>query len=75
MGYYHKSFNIIRMNKLSEVLLSSSNMCFKNVIESGKHLKSVKKKSFLLVICYGMDIFPGHVTFDDQFKQFDWLLR
>ena len=22
-----------------------------------------------------MDIFPGHVTFDDQFKQSDWLLR
>ena len=22
-----------------------------------------------------MDIFPGHVTFDDQFKQYDWLLR
>ena len=22
-----------------------------------------------------MDIFPGHVTFDDLFKQSDWLLR
>ena len=26
-------------------------------------------------ICYGMDSFPGHVTFDDLFKQFDCLLR
>ena len=26
-------------------------------------------------ICYGKDIFPGHVTFDDLFKQSDWLLR
>ena len=26
-------------------------------------------------MCYGMDIFPGHVTFDDLFKQSDWLLR
>ena len=22
-----------------------------------------------------MDIFPGHVTFDDLFKQSDWFLR
>ena len=26
-------------------------------------------------ICYGMDIFPSHVTFDGLFKQSDWLLR
>ena len=26
-------------------------------------------------ICYGMDIFSGHVTFDDLLKQSDWLLR
>ena len=26
-------------------------------------------------ICYGIDIFPGHVTFDDLLKQSDWLLR
>ena len=26
-------------------------------------------------IGYGMDIFPGHVTFDDLLKQSDWLLR
>ena len=26
-------------------------------------------------MCYGKDIFPGHVTFDNLFKQSDWLLR
>ena len=33
------------------------------------------KRKTQFKICYGMDIFPGHVTFDDQFKQSDWLLR
>ena len=119
MDYNHK-INIIKMNKVSAVLLLSSNMFFKNVIKSGKHLKSVKN-CFCLIwsllfstiitavhlflqymcrnilfmrlhtseiksccifrrktqfkICYGMDIFPGHVTFDDLLKQSDWLLR
>ena len=26
-------------------------------------------------ICYGRDIFPGHVTFDALLKRSDWLLR
>ena len=117
---YNHTIIIIKMNNLSAVLLLSSNMCFKNVIKSGKHLKSVKSRFclyghcfFLLSlqlyifflqymcrnilfmrlhtseikncctfrrktqfkICYGMDIFPGHVTFDDLLKQSDWLLR
>ena len=33
------------------------------------------KRKTQFKICYGMDIFPGHVTFDDLFKQSDWLLR
>ena len=33
------------------------------------------KRKTQFKIRYGMDIFPGHVTFDDQFKQSDWLLR
>ena len=33
------------------------------------------KRKTQLKICYGMDIFPGHVNFDDLFKQSDWLLR
>ena len=116
---YNHTIIIIKMNNLSAVLLLSSNMCFKNVIKSGKHLKSVKSRfclyghcffyyhyscTFFLQymcrnilfmrlhtseikncctfrrktqfkICHGMDIFPGHVTFDDLLKQSDWLLR
>ena len=33
------------------------------------------KRKTQFKIRYGMDIFPGHVTFDDLFKQSDWLLR
>ena len=47
MGNYHK-INIIKMNKVSEMLLLSSNNSFKKVIVSGKHLKCVKV-FFLLV--------------------------
>ena len=33
------------------------------------------KRKSQLNICYGKDNFPGHVTFDDLFKQSDWSLR
>ena len=33
------------------------------------------KRKTQFKICYGMDIFPGHETFDNLFKQSDWLLR
>ena len=33
------------------------------------------RRKTLFKICYGMDIFSGHVTFDDLLKQSDWLLR
>ena len=51
MDYNHK-INIIKMNKLSAVLMLSSNMCFKNVIKSGKHLKSVKSCFCLYGHCF-----------------------
>ena len=51
MDYNHK-INIIKMNKLSAVLLLYSNMCFKNVIKSGKHLKSVKSRFCLYGHCF-----------------------
>ena len=54
-------------------------MCRNNLVIR-LHTSEIKsccifKRKTQFQICYGMDIFPGHVTFDDLFKQSDWLLR
>ena len=54
-------------------------MCRNNLF-IGLHTSEIKsccifKRKTQFKFCYGMDIFPGHVTFDDLFKQSDWLLR
>ena len=54
-------------------------MC-RNILFIRLHTSEIKncctfRRKTQFKICYGMDIFPGHVTFDDLLKQSDWLLR